>query len=599
MARKRPIRRSQLISPFGVGAIVDFRGPEALMTAGLDAWPKAKAAQEDCSDLVILEERLQARLGKTHFRLPPHYDDEVDDADQLIPFVRFPCWHYCPDCYLMREMHLYEHRAKCESERCLKRPERMRPWLIPARIITVCEKGHIDDFPFYQWVHGNREVNKENHQLTWRATGTSSSLAGITISCSCNSSRTLQGAFNFSPLEGGAMNTELNLDCSGRRPWLGETFAHNSCGEFLRVAQRGATNIYFPVVKSSIYLPAAMDDQDEWVAKIVDEIVRKHAGKDEAHIKRAAQAKAIYENIDDVVILAAVELRLKRDQARTDASSMSEEEFRYEEFGVLTGDNLNPGKELILKEHDISKYAAMQRFFSKIRLVTKLRETRVLESFTRISPIENGQSTPQELALDSSLGWLPAIIVRGEGIFFEFADSLFAAWESKVAKRVVDFRSRYETSLRKQDRNSIRISARFVLLHTFAHLMIRELTFECGYGTAALRERIYCDIDGEPMNGILLYTASGDSEGTLGGLVRQGHPDRLLRCFKSALNRALWCSGDPVCIESAGQGTNNSNLAACHGCSLLPETCCEHGNMLLDRALVIGTPNERHLGFFS
>jgi hypothetical protein len=129
---------------------------------------------------------------------------------------------------------------------------------------------------------------------------------------------------------------------------------------------------------------------------------------------------------------------------------------------------------------------------------------------------------------------------------------------------------------------------------------MNQLSFDCGYGSASLRERIYCEVDGKakPMQGILIYTASGDSEGTMGGLVRQGCPPRLVATLIAALQKAQWCSSDPVCIEAKGQGTDNSNLAACHGCLLVSETSCEEGNRLLDRALLVGTPKEPQLGFF-
>ena len=140
-----------------------------------------------------------------------------------------------------------------------------------------------------------------------------------------------------------------------------------------------------------------------------------------------------------------------------------------------------------------------------------------------------------------------------------------------------------------------------MLLHTLAHVLINQLSFDCGYGSASLRERLYCDFTdpSRPMHGFLIYTASGDSEGTMGGLVRQGNPGRLETTLRRALKHAAWCSSDPVCIESKGQGSDNSNLAACHGCCLLPETSCEEGNRLLDRALLIGTPERPALGFFS
>jgi len=97
----------------------------------------------------------------------------------------------------------------------------------------------------------------------------------------------------------------------------------------------------------------------------------------------------------------------------------------------------------------------------------------------------------------------------------------------------------------------------------------------------------------------LLYTASGDSEGSLGGLVRQGETGRIEDTIKSALENATWCTSDPVCIQSLGQGPESLNLAACHNCTLLPETCCEIGNRLLDRGVVIGTLKDKSIGYFS
>ena len=73
MPAQKPIRRAQLITPFGVGAMVDFPRDESLMVAGLDAWPFAK---ENCPpEWLVLEERLQARLGVQAFRLPPEHRD--------------------------------------------------------------------------------------------------------------------------------------------------------------------------------------------------------------------------------------------------------------------------------------------------------------------------------------------------------------------------------------------------------------------------------------------------------------------------------------------------------------------------------------------
>src|SRR5882762_7639765 len=87
-----------------------------------------------------------------------------------------------------------------------------------------------------------------------------------------------------------------------------------------------------------------------------------------------------------------------------------------------------------------------------------------------------------------------------------------------------------------------------------------------------------CQTAKPPMAGILLYTAAGDAEGTMGGLVRMGKKGLLEPMLRRALEGARWCSADPVCMEMAlrgGQGPDSCNLAACHSCALMPETACE------------------------
>jgi Domain of unknown function (DUF1998) len=133
-------------------------------------------------------------------------------------------------------------------------------------------------------------------------------------------------------------------------------------------------------------------------------------------------------------------------------------------------------------------------------------------------------------------------------------------------------------------------------------LMINQLTYECGYSSASLRERLYVsEPDQPPMAGLLIYTAAGDAEGTMGGLVRMGRPGHLEHTLSAALTEASWCSADPVCMElgeRAGQGPDSCNLAACHNCALVPETACEEFNRFLDRGVVIGTADDPGLGYF-
>lgn len=224
----------------------------------------------------------------------------------------------------------------------------------------------------------------------------------------------------------------------------------------------------------------------------------------------------------------------------------------------------------------------------RIVLADRLREVRALQGFRRVSP----GSTFVPADTSRRLRWLPAVEVFGEGIFLTLDKGELTAWErnEQVRDRVAGLRDDLSRSFQADRLAAVtgeELSARFVLLHTFAHLLIRQLSFESGYSTASLRERVYARPENDQY-GVLIYTAAGDAEGTLGGLVQQGEPPRLAETLLRMAEAAAWCSADPLCAEHTGQGFDNLNRAACHACALLPETSCETGNTLLDRALVVG-----------
>lgn len=169
-----------------------------------------------------------------------------------------------------------------------------------------------------------------------------------------------------------------------------------------------------------------------------------------------------------------------------------------------------------------------------------------------------------------------------------------------VTARVERMRTAHQRVLAQRADDPSRVvpspaTPRMVLLHTLAHVLINEWSLEAGYPAAALRERLYAADD---MAGVLVYTATSDSAGSLGGLVAQGEPETLGRTLRSAVRRAEWCSSDPLCMETEASGAGGINLAACHACVMLPETSCEHNNILLDRALLVGTSHDPLLGYF-
>jgi len=595
----KPIRRSQLISPFGVGAMIDFPRDTAVMIAGLDSWPHAKSGRDES---IIYEERLQARLRVGHFRLPAEYDGT---GATKIPTVRFPRWHYCPSCKAMEKVNIFKGDKILICRHC-ENNKRKKIRLIPVRFVTVCPKGHIDDFPFDEWAHARHGKDPNiSHTLMYTA-GNSSTLAGVKITCTCGAWETMQMAFTKGIFE------KMGLRCKGHRPWFGQADADYGCGEEIQTAQRGASNIYFPAVYSSIYLPLWGEKIERRIVDILEDPQiwsRLTCSLEDGNIP-----EYVCEVIADVKKVDAEKLyraAVKKHQGNDGTEDIDEESFRHAEYDAFLNERGDINTDLFVTRHPIQDYDDwMADFFSSIVLVKKLRETRVLAGFTRLIPSGDmddigQQDRLQPIKLSPEIRWLPAVIVRGEGLFIEFSQDAIENWLSRTgaATRIANLMNKFNRGRIEKGIPSAERDAKYFLLHTFAHALIRQLCFECGYGSAALRERIYCDQShaDNKMQGVLIYTAAGDSEGTMGGLVRQGEPGtgRIEKAIMKALQDSLWCAADPVCIESPGQGTGTSNLAACHNCCLLPETSCEQGNRFLDRALLIGSLSDRDSGFFS
>ena len=219
---------------------------------------------------------------------------------------------------------------------------------------------------------------------------------------------------------------------------------------------------------------------------------------------------------------------------------------------------------------------------SNLVAVNKLKEIMILTGFRRAG----GETvTPPDITGDSD--WLPAIELYGEGVFFTLDESFLHRWEANrnLQERVVAFEQRYAAASIHKD---VDISPRFLLCHTLAHLMIRQIEATAGYPAASLKERIYCATGESPMAGILIFVAVADEEGSLGGVMELATPKRFLRLLTAAYEAAQWCSLDPVCAEQEGHGPALLNRAACHACALVPETSCLYENVLLDRAFIKG-----------
>ncbi|WP_328944494.1 DUF1998 domain-containing protein [Streptomyces sp. NBC_00250] len=594
------VRRAQLITTYGVGAMIAVEN-ESFLVRGIDSWDISEAP-------LVLEPRLARRLGVRAFRLPPAPDP--DKATDGVRAVRFPVMYSCPECRLLQPFRRFNSPAgRAECSTCQES-------LVPSRFVMACTRGHLEDFPFWKWVHRGTQRTEAGGcggELRFHADGSTASLRAVRISCSCGAEEvSMEGAFRRQALK------DLGIRCGGRRPWLKDAPAE-SCEEPPRTLQRGSSSVWFPVMHSALSIPPWSEGIDKITARVYDKL----KDEDAAFIRRYVQVENVLKHhpqyTPDEVVACIERWRTQEAVSRDETAVLGEtgaceEDARAElyrgEYDSLCKphpERTDAGEQDFVCEAPDAPIDLLREAhgLEQVMLLKRLREVRALQSFRRVeepSPADGPyRRAPISLAKPE---WFPAFEVSGEGVFLRLDNDRLRAWEEQPGPlaRGRRIRNNHEALLRERNASSdkpvpeSRATPRFVLLHTLAHILINEWSLDGGYPAAALRERLYAE---EDMAGILIYTATSDSAGSLGGIVAQGDPRRLDATLRSALHRARWCSNDPLCMESEASGADGLNLAACHACVLLPETSCENNNILLDRATLIGTPDLSALGFFS
>jgi hypothetical protein len=612
------IGRSQLLSSGGIGGIYELRTSgrggqslESVMVSGLDHW-------SDVDLPVIREPQLEKNLKKKSFRGAPHVPKDgrgrdltyLRANDAFVPAYRFPLWLVCNKCErLGKEEHLEFESIRGGAPRCLAtiKGRDCRGRGIPARLVMSCfsetdsengHPGHIEDFPWIWWAHRGKEC--DHPVLYLRSTGESSGLSGLHVKCrTCNKGRTLRGVFNAEAFYG------YTSGCSGFRPWLADHDA-TICARPVRAVLRGASNVYFPMTASALSIPPYSEELFQMVARL--SILSESFGSvpTDTLVQMAKNFRGELNRYSDREIADAIE---KSASSANEVAPMSENEQRAAEHKAIVQGR---AKDSDFSVELIDEYGNATRLQSVCNALVKafaLREVRVLRGFNRLMPPNNKDSynAPCAPISGEDSDWLPAIEVRGEGIYMELDPIRILDWQStpEVKKRHALIANSVEKRFHDQgipfDRHKDVPAPGYILIHTLAHMLINQLTLDCGYSTASLRERLYIAEVGssEPFFGILIYTATASSDGTLGGLVRQGDPDRMEASLIAALTSGSWCASDPLCMESMGQGPNVTNLAACHACCIVSETSCEIQNTFLDRGLVIGTHEVPEVGFFT
>jgi hypothetical protein len=587
------VRPSQLLHTYGVGSLVDLPN-FSVIVAGLQAWDQPREE--------IIEPRLlaavRAQLGIQVERLiaMPWMEPTNNINDQWarvgIPVLPFPRWMRCTSCNVLSTIDggLFTldksgrlDRIRYVHKNCTGNAK--SPMAVPARFIMACPKGHLDEFPWVAFAHHNRPCpNGGGGNLTLTEPGSGTRSTDVVVKCTaCGQSNVISAAFD--------RDAKDLPKCRGRHPHLRRFDA--ACEEVAETLLLGASNTWFGVTRSALWFPYEASSP---VDREVDELWSDLAGLRFDDAKTLEVLIAAVPTLDKLRSFPIADVWGVVERRRSAAEETGQAgDLRLPEWQCFV-DPANAPKD---KDFTISTAGVPPAFRATVAAVvaaTRLRETTALVGFARIDAPDSGLVEDAELESIVPLStepprWVPAAEVRGEGVFVRLPEERVRAWESRVGnhERMLALRQ----AILARHGPKAWLGVRYVLLHSLAHLLINELAFECGYGAASLRERIYSSNgeDGsDPMAGFLIYTAAADSEGTLGGLVSMAKPDTFGRVLERAIDRAQLCSSDPLCAEHMPTPEDRTlHGAACHSCLFLPETSCERNNRLLDRAALAKT----------
>lgn len=633
---KRPpdgeIRQSQLLTTFGPGAMVDLPD-RSVVIGGLDYW---HGPQE-----TITEDRLRYKVNKLiadqtgtwpnlELRTPPHPYPKNDSRQHRIDAFVFPGWF----------LGQIDQNHQVQGKTYRTRP--LRPWSgiqasekfdgkkvqwVPVRFVQACVNGHLSDINWKGFAHRDFQSTCQG-QLWLDEAGTGNDFEEIFVRCDCAARRPLS--------EAKIKDGRILGDCNGQMPWLKghredcvgrvqntDTGDWKETGraEPNRLLIRSASNAYFSQTLSVISLP----DKSHELSKALDQF---YAGDleemedvdDLAHTLKRKRYQPL-QSFPLEAVWAAIQSRNAGntpDSQNRPIKTVELETLLQAPLETSPEAQANRSKDDLdfeaARRLPSSISASWQPFLSEVVLVHRLREVVAQVGFTRfessLPDVGEGELAlnPRRATLGKDMTWVPTIENKGEGIFLAFNPSTIETWVEQAATKARG-EQLYTSYLQWMDSRGIpREQAKYpglpyILLHTLSHLLITEISLDCGYSASAIKERIYAisaaKDSGITGYGILLYTSTPGSEGSLGGLVKLGHEieDHLRR----ALQRGRLCSNDPICAQHDPKNIEEDRFlhgAACHGCLLIAETSCENRNEFLDRALVVNTVAHTQAAFF-
>ena len=551
---------------FGVGSMVDLPNFSVII-AGLDDW-KTDYAGEIAEDRLLAAIRAETGLGLGQvkvLRSAPWLEETRNPFEEWsltgVPVVPFPRWMRCAACNLLTTvdvglLQLKQNPFRPDQTRYVHRnctkAKGKPPTAVPARFVVACSNGHIDDFPWVEFVHrstgGTCPVG--NWRLQARDVGQGARSTDMVVTClACSAKAGMNAAF------GEHAATVLPL-CRGRHAHIRQF--DKICGQQVRPLLLGASNAWFAATRSVLSIPASEDELEQIVAECWPKL-----NNPEAPVDSPATLKVLVTvvpelkrlgNFDLDDVWAAIERHRGGDTEEAGETDLLGPEWR----AFTVPDAASESRDFRLGNPElVPGFAGI----ASVTAAERLREVVALCGFTRIDGPDSGVASDLEGAIAyapmsrKQVDWVPAAEVRGEGIFIRLEEQLLTAWEDAVVggdhlEGIHEAHQRWRRSRGHTDINAGWPGERYVLVHSLSHLLINELALECGYSAASIRERIYACPSADAvdaMAGVLLYTSAPDSEGTLGGLVALAEPGEFRRILDAALRNALLCSSDPMC----------------------------------------------------
>lgn len=602
------VRPSHLMFTGGVGALIDLPNFPVLVR-GLEDWRyDTMPGWEPLSEprLLAAVSKLLGAPVKTLRPAPWMAETPGDLTGQAsrvgVPVIPFPQWLRCTACNRLAPLDssstwgfVNDKARRPDEARFFHQdcPRRKRqPLAVAARFVLACTNGHLDDFPYREFVHKGGQCPEASHPALTMDDYGGNRGANVVIRCMrCPAKRNIGQAM-------GKRGEQSLPRCRGRHPHLPGVF--EPCEERPIAIVVGASNMWFAQTLATLAVPeTAASELQAKVAQLWEQLQNvADPGFLTSLLTMQFPQLLGLQKWPASEIFEAIEQRRKELDAGGDSYQREYPDLLTPEWDIFTSfPPPDPTDDFTVRRDGVPP--PLRGVFSDVVQAERLREVRALTGFTRLDAPD-----PQDpdLVVRAPLtrgrpDWVPASEVRGEGIFLRIDEQVLSAWQSKVAGSAVAEAHREAFGRFRMNRYSDRIKTddfdpyygwpgtRYIALHTLSHLLIRTIALECGYSSASLSERIY---SGEDRAGILIYTAVPDAEGTLGGLVSLAEPEPLIRIMNRALRDARWCSSDPLCAERLPEEPADFlHGAACHACLFVSETTCERGNRFLDRRFIV------------